>query len=141
MERINNNNELVLPKRYNKNLMERQNKRERELNNRINNDWSLTNRPRLENPFITENIDDYKEINEIINILPTKSFKLDDKNNNSKCMICLSNYQFGNKISSLPCFHNFHLDCIKKWLYQQKWCPICKYNISLESLLSPICET
>ena len=51
---ISNGNELILPKRYNKNLMERQNKREREMNRRINDDELFTNRPILENPFITE---------------------------------------------------------------------------------------
>ena len=127
---ISSGNELILPKRYNKNLMERQNKREREMNRRIDDD-EFTNRPRLENPFITENVENNNEIDEIINYLPSSVFKKDDKNN-SKCMICLSNYQFGNKISSLPCF--------KKWLFQQKHCPICKYDISLESLLSPITE-
>ena len=34
--------------------MERQNKREREMNRRINDDELFTNRPILENPFITE---------------------------------------------------------------------------------------
>ena len=136
---ISNDNELVLPKRYNKNLMERQNKRERDINRRIDDDELFTNRPRLENPFITENVEDHHEIDEIINYLPSSVFKKDDKNN-SKCMICLSNYQFGNKISSLPCFHFFHLNCIKKWLFQQKRCPICKYDISLGSLLSQISE-
>ena len=51
---FSNGNELIQPKRYNKNLMERQNKREREMNRRINDDELFTNRPILENPFITE---------------------------------------------------------------------------------------
>ena len=73
---ISNGNELILLKRYNKNLMERQNKREREM------------KSRLENPFITENVENNNEIDEIINYLPSSVFKKDDKNN-SKCMICL----------------------------------------------------
>ena len=128
-------NELVLPKRYNQNLMERQNKREREILGRRNiDDIFFTNRPRLENPFQIENDEEKKEIEEILNFLPSSIYKKEDKNK-PKCMICLSNYYLGNKLSYLPCLHIFHLDCLKKWLYQKKYCPICKYNISLESLI------
>ena len=127
--------------------MERQNRRERILLGRRNNDLGYSNRPRLENPFSEsenedeeQNLNDKKEIEEIINFIPTSIIKEENKlnNNNYKCMICLSNFKIGDKESILPCLHIFHSKCIEKWILRAKTCPICKFDISLESLLSHI---
>ena len=47
----------------------------------------------------------------------------------TKCTICLENYQAGEMIRTLPCFHSFHVGCIDQWLHMKSLCPICKHNI------------
>ncbi|XP_058078941.1 E3 ubiquitin-protein ligase At1g12760-like isoform X1 [Magnolia sinica] len=47
----------------------------------------------------------------------------------SECCICLSQYEEGAELRSLPCNHHFHSDCIVKWLRINATCPLCKYNI------------
>jgi hypothetical protein len=54
-----------------------------------------------------------------------------DKDETEKsCCICLSTFQEGDEIRSLPCFHYFHKDEIDTWLKTNDKCPICKYRIS-----------
>ncbi|KAJ9548999.1 hypothetical protein OSB04_021542 [Centaurea solstitialis] len=45
------------------------------------------------------------------------------------CCICLSPYEDGTELHSLPCNHHFHAACIVKWLKMNATCPLCKYNI------------
>nr|GEW93903.1 E3 ubiquitin-protein ligase RIE1-like [Tanacetum cinerariifolium] len=45
------------------------------------------------------------------------------------CCICLSTYEDGTELHSLPCNHHFHSTCIVKWLKMNATCPLCKYNI------------
>uniref|UniRef100_A0A2P2LID4 RING-type E3 ubiquitin transferase n=1 Tax=Rhizophora mucronata TaxID=61149 RepID=A0A2P2LID4_RHIMU len=42
------------------------------------------------------------------------------------CCICREEYNDGEDLGKLDCGHNFHTDCIKKWLTLKNWCPICK---------------
>jgi hypothetical protein len=52
-----------------------------------------------------------------------------DGTDNSTCSICLSAFNDGDNIRSLPCLHQFHVDCIDRWLHQSTKCPICKHEI------------
>ncbi|KAK4660612.1 hypothetical protein QC762_120550 [Podospora pseudocomata] len=49
----------------------------------------------------------------------------------SECVICLEEYVDGvSKVMSLPCGHEFHVDCITPWLTtRRRTCPICKNDI------------
>ena len=40
------------------------------------------------------------------------------------CLICLSKFTSEERILRLPCFHEFHFDCISSWLLNSKLCPI-----------------
>jgi Ring finger domain len=54
-----------------------------------------------------------------------------DLNSNKYCCsVCLENYRIGEQKKILPCFHNFHENCIDQWLIQNGSCPICKHRIS-----------
>ncbi|KAK9820053.1 hypothetical protein WJX72_005538 [[Myrmecia] bisecta] len=48
------------------------------------------------------------------------------------CSICLSEYDRGDDVTTLPCFHQFHTDCVEPWLRQQGTaaaCPVCKTGV------------
>ena len=120
--------EFTLPKRYNRTFMERLNKRENEILERRNVDLDFFNRPRLEELFRAEENDNKKEVKELLNILPKSKI---EKNNNLKCVICLSNFKIKDNEVTLPCLHMFHFNCIKKWLYEKRCCPLCKSEIYL----------
>ncbi|XP_077236027.1 E3 ubiquitin protein ligase RIE1-like [Tasmannia lanceolata] len=47
----------------------------------------------------------------------------------AECCICLTAYEDGAELHSLPCNHHFHSTCISKWLRLNATCPLCKYNI------------
>ena len=83
------------------------------------------------------NLFEQNDIQEILRYIPTSIVKEQKKStdNNNKCVICLSEFQVGEKESTLPCLHIFHSECIEKWISEKKWCPVCKFDISLQSLL------
>lgn len=42
------------------------------------------------------------------------------------CAICLEAYQVGELLTSLPCSHFFHVDCLARWLRRSQQCPLCR---------------
>ncbi|XP_044479246.1 probable E3 ubiquitin-protein ligase ZFP1 [Mangifera indica] len=42
------------------------------------------------------------------------------------CIICQEGYKSQEKIGTLDCGHEYHEECLKKWLYLKNVCPICK---------------
>ncbi|KAF5460950.1 hypothetical protein F2P56_020782 [Juglans regia] len=42
------------------------------------------------------------------------------------CIICQDEYKNQEKIGILDCGHDYHADCLKKWLLVKNVCPICK---------------
>ncbi|WOG88046.1 hypothetical protein DCAR_0207279 [Daucus carota subsp. sativus] len=57
-----------------------------------------------------------------------KVYCLGDQNYDEQCTICLDEYKIDvDTIGKLKsCGHEYHVDCIKKWLGLKKFCPICK---------------
>lgn len=46
------------------------------------------------------------------------------------CMICLCEYEDGETLRTLPCFHSFHdAECITPWLMTNAKCPVCRTPI------------
>jgi len=64
-----------------------------------------------------------KEDLPVMEITDEKEFK------GENCTICLSEFDCGNKIKTLPCTHRYHCECIDKWLETQNKCPICKHPV------------
>jgi hypothetical protein len=52
----------------------------------------------------------------------------DNKEEEDKCScsVCMEDFNNGDEISTLPCLHRYHSDCINRWLRQSNSCPICK---------------
>lgn len=50
-----------------------------------------------------------------------------------ECIICMEDYITQvSRVMRLPCYHEFHVECITRWLTtRKKTCPICKYDITL----------
>lgn len=50
-----------------------------------------------------------------------------------ECIICMEDYVSGvSRVMRLPCYHEFHVECITRWLTTRKrTCPICKYDVTL----------
>ena len=75
------------------------------------------------------------ELNRIMEFLPSTVLQEKKEGINNECVICLSEYEAGDSITTLPCAHIFHTECIKSWLQSKNHCPVCKFEITLNSLM------
>jgi len=97
----------------------------------VNDELSQTLLDRLGDLFIKES---EKPVNrDKLSQLPSHKFSRpivkcskDDKTN---CTVCLCDYEEGEELLSLPCFHSYHSVCIKNWMNKQDFCPICRCKI------------
>ncbi|XP_059648157.1 E3 ubiquitin-protein ligase CIP8-like [Cornus florida] len=57
--------------------------------------------------------------------------KVKVKNSDSKmqCVICLEQLLVGSEATRMPCLHDFHRDCIVKWLGVSNLCPLCRFRM------------
>lgn len=68
----------------------------------------------------------------IVGSLPTHTLtNLPSNPEAARCMICLNDYDVGDTVKTLPCFHMFHPDCIHQWLERSKLCPLCKTSVEI----------
>ena len=51
-----------------------------------------------------------------------------------KCCICLTMIRDVD-LAITPCFHYFDKECIKKWMAENKSCPLCRHQIRCYRLL------
>lgn len=49
-----------------------------------------------------------------------------------QCVICLEDWEIGEKAKEMPCKHRFHGGCIEKWLGIHGSCPVCRYEMPVE---------
>ena len=98
---------------------EEQRKRLEEQARRLNEEiWS-----REDGQWRRNNHDNYN------NLIESK-IKVDKLNEeNKKCIICLEDFKDNDNAIFLPCFHVFHNNCIREWLRNKDFCPLCKINI------------
>ncbi|KDP33448.1 hypothetical protein JCGZ_07019 [Jatropha curcas] len=55
------------------------------------------------------------------------------KKDDVKCSICQEDYTVGDEVGRLQCEHRYHVACIRQWLRQKNWCPICKASAAPSS--------
>ncbi|KAJ0039524.1 hypothetical protein Pint_26696 [Pistacia integerrima] len=71
---------------------------------------------------------------------PTTSYKKNHHHNQQhhhvdeatavECLVCLSDFEDGEKVRKLNCNHTFHKDCLDKWLQQYlATCPLCRTKV------------
>ncbi|KAK6774595.1 hypothetical protein RDI58_029834 [Solanum bulbocastanum] len=52
-----------------------------------------------------------------------------DDEEQEACAICLLEYKDEDYIGTLQCGHEFHAQCINKWLQRKKSCPFCRASV------------
>nr|GMD75349.1 E3 ubiquitin-protein ligase RLIM-like [Ipomoea batatas] len=58
-------------------------------------------------------------------------------NDVTQCNICLADYEEGDEIRVLPCHHEFHMQCVDKWLKEiHGVCPLCRGDVRLQGSTS-----
>ena len=72
------------------------------------------------------------DINKIMEKLNVNVINDDDINNflDKICIICQEKYKKGDNYIILPCRHNFHSNCFKKWINVKNKCPICNLEVN-----------
>lgn len=72
-----------------------------------------------------------------INRLPRRTIEANDDllsrpgvggQQQQQCSICLEQFQVGETVRTIPCFHTFHSSCVDPWLATKSECPICKHS-------------
>lgn len=58
----------------------------------------------------------------------TQQQEADRANDEHRCSVCLEQYQVGDVVRTIPCFHSFHASCIDPWMREKAECPVCKHS-------------
>ncbi|KAF1887832.1 hypothetical protein Lal_00023840 [Lupinus albus] len=61
---------------------------------------------------------------------PTICFTRRLRPDHIECMVCLTEFEEGEKVRKLECKHTFHKECLDKWLHQYcATCPLCRKKV------------
>jgi hypothetical protein len=112
---------------------------------------NMSNNIEIEDPIIINSNDDFVTFNVPIAIYNNSQHNFEDvvvsltddefssltcyecneENNEKDCNICIECFNKGNSIVKLNCNHEFHKDCIKKWLCDNSTkCPVCRVEVA-----------
>lgn len=69
-----------------------------------------------------------------IDQLPSYRYKPEnnDESDQTTCVICMYDFEAKQNLRVLPCQHEFHARCIDKWLKNNRTCPICRSDSSIQ---------
>ena len=66
------------------------------------------------------------------NFIIKDSLEYINETNTQNCSICLEKYKINETIIKLNCKHEFHKECLEKWLQNDKKdCPLCRSEINV----------
>ena len=65
----------------------------------------------------------------VIEELPLHRWTRADGKEEACCSICLSDFENGDEVRTLPCSHQFHAACVDRWLKTNRACPVCKADV------------
>ncbi|CAA7028691.1 unnamed protein product [Microthlaspi erraticum] len=69
----------------------------------------------------------------VVESLPRKVYKKTTSTSSSDmCTICLSEFNTGESVLTLPCGHEFDDSCILEWFSANHVCPLCRYKLPRE---------
>ncbi|KAL3530411.1 hypothetical protein ACH5RR_009733 [Cinchona calisaya] len=57
-----------------------------------------------------------------------------DEDDDEICVVCQSEFENEETLGILGCGHQYHVDCIKRWLQHKNVCPICKRTAIQEEI-------
>lgn len=69
---------------------------------------------------------------DVIALLPTSTYKIrifSRKEKHDECVICCMTYKNRDRLTKLPCEHQYHQTCVTKWLKINKVCPVCNKEV------------
>ncbi|KAJ0880377.1 putative transcription factor C2H2 family [Helianthus annuus] len=78
----------------------------------------------LSDDFILEHLETRAFVSSKSSSEPEDESSADQELNS--CVICQTNYDDEEQIGVLDCGHEYHVECVKKWLVVKNTCPICK---------------
>jgi len=68
-----------------------------------------------------------------IEALPTRTYEAATSSGagkeESNCQICMEDFEEGDELRTLPCFHLFHAKCVDQWLKVNSICPTCRHKV------------
>ena len=99
-----------------------------EENNDININNEIPSYQEVMNNNKTYNIENKKEKNEYDIDVIEFSENIDIKFEQKECLICIGEFEVGEKLSILKCNHCYHDLCLKDWIKKAKviFCPLCQ---------------
>jgi hypothetical protein len=66
----------------------------------------------------------------IVDQLPCRTSAGGPDEDEKECAVCLSQFANGDLVRLLPCRHEFHADCIDKWLLEKdRRCSCCRVDV------------
>ncbi|XP_048558670.1 E3 ubiquitin ligase BIG BROTHER-related-like isoform X1 [Triticum urartu] len=69
---------------------------------------------------------------DVIALLKSSTYKIgifSRKEKHDECVICCMAYKNRDKLTTLPCQHQYHRTCVAKWLKINKVCPVCNKEV------------
>jgi len=75
--------------------------------------------------------------NKNVNLLIKKEkLKIKNFSENTKCCICISDFEVDEEVGITTCSHVFHYDCLIEWGKYKTSCPLCLQNIPFDNIIN-----